>query len=455
MHRPTLKLVPTLFLALVLVACADNSAQPSSTAAVVSEPPRIVFSDNPARRGDPVIVRVTGLTPGAEVSLRAEQRSRWQANMLYRTEARFVADGHGRIDLATDAPLEGRWDEPDANALFWSMRAVDETPSEALGPHDVAVKVFTVAGELLDEAVLSYPPALVELEETPLGDSFPGAFVLRQPGNEPRPAIVLLGGSEGNDGAARGAAPLWAARGYAAIGFPYYSPAWGDQAQAFPDLPRGFANIPIDTLGDVLATLRAREDIDADRVGLLGLSKGAEFVLAAASRIDGFAAVAAIVPSDVIWEGWGAGSVPGETPSFSWQGQPLDFVPYEGIERALGNVSQEQRVAMRVPHAEGRDAHPERVEAARIRVEDIDEPVFVLGGGSDQVWDSGEMAARIAATRAEAGLETDALIFATAGHGLSGPPQNPTRTNSVEARTAGWQALNAFFDRTLKGEPTD
>ena len=205
----------------------------------------------------------------------------------------------------------------------------------------------------------------------------------------------------------------------------------------------------------MLATLRARDDIDADRVGLFGVSKGAEFVLAAASRIDGFAAVAAIVPSDVIWEGWGAGSVPGETPGFSWQSQPLDFVPYKGFERVLGLKPQDQRVAMRVPHAEGRDAHPERVEAARIRVEDIDEPVFVLGGGNDQVWDSGEMAARIAATRAEAGLETDALIFATAGHGLSGPPQNPTRTNSVEARTAGWAALNAFFTRTLKGEKTD
>ena len=84
---------------------------------------------------------------------------------------------------------------------------------------------------------------------------------------------------------------------------------------------------------------------------------------------------------------------------------------------------------MRVPHDEGRAANPDRVEPARIRVEDIDEPVFrLLGGGADQVWDSGDMAAKIAATRAEAGLETDVLIFADATHGISGPPQSPTRS---------------------------
>jgi hypothetical protein len=161
-------------------------------------------------------------------------------------------------------------------------------------------------------------------------------------------------------------------------------------------------------------------------------------------------AVAAIVPSDVIWEGWGPGSTSGETSSFSWRGEPLDFVPHKGIERAIAGVPDEDRVPMRVPHAEGRLAHPERVRAARIRVEDIDEPVFLLGGGSDQTWDSGDMAARIAATRAEAGLETDVLIFADATHGLSGPPQSPTRTRSVLAKAAGWPSLLAFFERTLQ-----
>ena len=112
---------------------------------------------------------------------------------------------------------------------------------------------------------------------------------------------------------------------------------------------------------------------------------------------------------------------------------------------------------MRVPHDEGRAANPDRVEPARIRVEDIDEPVFLLGGGADQIWDSGDMATKIAATRAEAGLETDVLIFADATHGISGPPQSPTRTRSVPAKRAAWPALLSFFERTLvaREQPTE
>ena len=452
----------TLFLlALTAVTAGCTTIEPAGSAVSVVHPvahpiePRIAFSANPARHGEPVHVRVTGLQAGAEFVVRAEQLSRWQADTLYRTEARFQADAEGTVDLATDAPIEGPWSNADPDALFWTQRIVDEPPPEGLELHAVRVSVRDAGGTELAEATLDHVPALADLEETPLGDEFPGAFVLRRPGSDPRPAVILLGGSEGNDGAARGDAPLWADRGYVAVGLPYYSPAWGDQPQKFPELPRGFANIPLDTLQEVRDALRARDDVDADRIGLYGISKGAEFVLAAASRIDGFAAVAAIVPSDVIWEGWGAGSTAGETPSFSWQGEPLDFVPYVGIERAIGGVPDDQRVEMRVPHAEGRAAHPERVEAARIRVEDIDEPVFLLGGGRDPVWDSGHMAARIAATRAEAGLETEALIFAKAGHGISGPPQAPTRSRSIEARRAGWNALQAFFERTLKAEPTD
>ena len=84
-----------------------------------------------------------------------------------------------------------------------------------------------------------------------------------------------------------------------------------------PDLPEAFDSIPLEKLAIARDWLLARNDIKPDGIALYGVSKGAEFVLAAASRIDGFAAVVAIVPSDVIWEGWGPQVKPGEVSSFS------------------------------------------------------------------------------------------------------------------------------------------
>jgi dienelactone hydrolase len=125
-------------------------------------------------------------------------------------------------------------------------------------------------------------------------------------------------------------------------------------------------------------------------------------------------------------------------------------VPYVDIGRSIGRGAD---VAMRIPHAEGRARHADRVSAARIRVENIDEPVFLLAGGRDQTWDSGIMAANITASRTEAGRVTETLIFADAGHSLSGPPEFPASAADARARAAGWPAMLAFFERHLKDAP--
>lgn len=435
-----------------LVVSAAFALTACSTPALIEIEPvttRLEVSPDPARFGDPIVVRVHGLEPGQRAMIRATRLRGASTDEVNRSEAWFVADAEGGIDLAADAPQDARWTGADIDGLFWSMRRTAAPAPAGLDDEETRIDVLDGNGAILAVEDLALKSTLQPLVETSLGDAFPGAFVLRPPGDEPLPAIILLGGSEGGDSGARAMAPMWADRGYAAVGYPYYSPAWGDQPQAVPGLPRAFANLQVDRLADVRDALIERGDIQPDRIGLLGVSKGAEFVLIASSRIDGFAAVAAIVPSDVVWEGWGTG---GDEPvsGFGWNGEPLPFVPYLDIGRAFAPEDSGNRVEMRVPHAEGRQANPGRVEPARIRVEDIEEPVFLLGGGRDAVWPSAEMAARIAATRAEAGRVTETLIFENAGHGLSGPPNRPTRTENVLARQAGWPAQIAFFERYLK-----
>jgi len=81
---------------------------------------------------------------------------------------------------------------------------------------------------------------------------------------------------------------------------------------------------------------------------------------------------------------------------------------------------------IRRPQDKGRAAHPGRVPAAHIRVEDIAAPVLVAGAHDDQVWDSGGMAESIAATRSQAGRETVSLVCREAGNALGGSGWSPT-----------------------------
>ncbi|MBH5322266.1 acyl-CoA thioester hydrolase/BAAT C-terminal domain-containing protein [Aurantiacibacter sediminis] len=292
--------------------------------------------------------------------------------------------------------------------------------------------------------------ASVSAEYITAGESLPGAFLALPEGDGPYPVIIVLGGSEGGDSSARTFAQRFAPEGYAVFGLPYYSPAReGDRH--IPGLPNAFADIPVDTLEIALDWLQSRPEIRADAIGIYGVSKGAEMALLGGTLIDGFAAIAAIVPSDVVWEGWGAGRT---ASSFSWRGEPLPFVPYLGMGEEFANpTGPEGRPRIRLPHDRGRNANPDRAVIARIPVENIDEPVLVAGGDADLVWNSGEMAQAIAERRVAAGLETVSLVFTDAGHYLSGDGSRETGNPANQfAQQEIWPATLAFFAEHLRGE---
>lgn len=291
-------------------------------------------------------------------------------------------------------------------------------------------------------------PTLPLSNEILIGETMPGSFFAKPDGEGPFPALIVIGGSSGGDDTARRLARRFISEGYAVFGLVYYSPSWFGRPAQFPDLPAAFDAIPVELAGEARTWLCSRSDVRCDRVGVYGVSKGAEFALLAGSLIEGFAAVAAIVPSDVVWEGWGPGTEWGQNSSFSWQSEPLPFVPYIGMEEEFAKYSTGERPRLRIPHDRGRHANPDRTVAARIGVENIDEPVFVAGGDADDVWNSGEMAQNISETRSAAGLETVALIFTDAGHGLSGDGSNIEgwyEEPELEAQRAIWPATLEFF----------
>jgi len=310
-------------------------------------------------------------------------------------------------------------------------------------------------------ALAAFSPSVLSAQEAAspdtiatelVGEQLEGAFFAKPDGDGPFPAIILLGGSEGGDRGARSLAKQFLDQGYAILGMPYYSPAWGDQKQQFPGLPRAFANIPVDRAETAKDWLASRADIRAEDIALYGVSKGAEFALIAGTKIDGFAAIAAIVPSDVVWEGWGTAD--GTRPSsFSWRGEALPFVRYEGMQDEFANpTGPNGRPRLRLPHDKGRNADPVQAVKARIAVEEIDEPVLVAGGDADLVWNSGEMAQAIAERRAAAGLPTVSLVFTDAGHSLSGTGQPSDRRSEADtaAQKIIWPATIEFFAAHLK-----
>ncbi len=414
----------------------------------------VVNTEQPVLAGDPITLQLTELKPGQSVRLQAQRVVQTFTGQvaLFQSQAVFQADAQGRVDLATTAPQAGSsYEGADVRGLLWSMKA---GPGEVKGkpygriefqlrPADAPVDAPPLA-----EAALTLRNALPEVVTRKV-DAFPGAVFASLPGAAKRPTLLLLGGSEGGSMIARDAAP-WASRGYAVLALPYYSPPqWGPTGPMppeLPSLPAEFVNIPVDRLEQAREWLAQQPEADASRIGVMGTSKGAEFVLLAGVKMPWIKAVAAIVPTDVVWEGWGPGPGPvGVRSSFAWKGEPYAFVPYQDFAQEFAGLATGQPVKIRRPHDKGRAAASAEVLAkARIPVERIAAPVLVAGGGDDQLWDSGGMAANIAATRQKAGLPTVALVYPEAGHFLGGTGTGPsTHYNDGPMKNGGTPAATA------------
>jgi len=417
---------------------------------------------NPILVGEPLSIKVDGLPADRHVTLTAERTmdatNGGGAPVLYRSQAVFSAP-QGALDLATARPLSGTYNDADIRGLFWSMTPVDGGEVGGLQPLQVKLTA-TLDGRVLASATIEFIDALPAVKVEPVKE-FPGAVFATLPGSARRPALIVLGGSEGGGSFARDRAPRFASRGFAVLGLPYYSPGRGERE--IPELPAAFADIPVDRLNTAFGWLQHRAEVDASRVALLGGSKGAEFVLIAASKFKWITSVVAIVPSDVVWEGWGPGVEPGTRSSFALNGKPLPFVPYLEFAPELDGFRTGREVRMRRFQDKGRAANPAAAVKARIEVEKFRGPLLVIGGHDDQVWASGMMAQNIAERRAAAGLETVALIFPEAGHAIAGSGWLPTTQYNVglskvggtpqanaAAQARAFPETLAFLKRTLR-----
>jgi len=412
--------------------------------------------------GQPLDIELRGLDAGSRVTIDARRALRdWRGRGAYGASATYTVPADGRLDLATAVPLAGSsYEGADGLGLFWSMRPLDASSDVTAWRDGVVRLVARSATKVLATQTVRLErtaPGLTYRE----GTGLPGARLYGVPAAAPaasgsvtgkRPVVIVLGGSEGGASVVRSVAATLASNGLPALALPYYSPpGYGPQGPTPPEvpaLPATFTGIPIERVAEARSWLAAQPDIDTDRIAVWGMSKGAEFALIAATKYPWLKAVAAIVPSDVVWEGWGDAVAPDSRSSFSWNGADLPWVPYQGFAEEFAGFQTGRPVIVRRPQDAGRAAHPERVPAARIPVEAFRGPVLLAGADGDQVWNSGGMAQQIADTRRAAGLPTELLRFPDAGHAIWGDGWSPTtQLNAGPMQVGGTLQANAQAQR--------
>lgn len=266
-------------------------------------------------------------------------------------------------------------------------------------------------------------------------------------GAEGGPAILLLGGSEGGiSEPLTDVATVLQEEGYSVLTPGYFG---------VPGQPGNLERVPLETFDRALAWLERQREVDPDKVGVAGVSKGAEAALLVATRHPEVRAVVAGVPSSYVWPGisW---TDPWTDSSWSVDGEPLPFLPYGpfGLSFFMGDIGKVYR--------EGLPKRAEHPDAA-IPVEDIDAPVLLVCGREDSLWPSCEMARQLKERADDLnGPPIRILAYDDAGHLSVGPPVRRgeklydfldrlggTTNGNNAARADGWPKILGFARRHL------
>jgi uncharacterized protein len=221
-------------------------------------------------------------------------------------------------------------------------------------------------------------------------------------------------------------------------------------------LPETLQLIPVEYFTHAIQWLQAQPGIDPTRIAILGTSVGGEAALLIASHDPAVHAVAAAVPSGIVWAGIGTWGTTHPESSFSWHGRALPDLPYP----AGGMGATFDR------YAAGLNGLPLHRDAI-MPLARINGPIMMICGGRDVVWPSCPMVAMAAAQlkAAQFAHPVSVCAFAHAGHAVFGPPIMPARLNNPDfadlgslggtamtndaARTVVWPAFFAFLDKAF------
>lgn len=454
-------------------ASFSAAARPAPKAILTVEPP-VALVDAP------VAIRVAGLPPRAEVTIRASTND--VEGRPWKSEAVFRASARGVVDLSADRPLRGAWTGADAMAPFWSMQPVmapgaGSSPFPAAPPRapiqDLLVRpsgtpfprpvggALEVRLEVLTgETVLASAAAVREVtgRRVKVTEVREQGLVGRmyEPEGPRRPAVLVLGGSQG--GIPVNFAPVLAGHGYVTFALAYFRA---------DGLPVDLVDVPVERLERGLDWLRARPSVDPGRVAVLGHSRGAEAALLLASLNAKVKAVVALAPSHVVWEGAvrdpakeGLAALKSDRSAWTRAGRPLPFVPKTVSPDLAARVAAGERFhTIEMMRLSSVDLMA--VERARIPVERIRGPVLLVSSLSDRMWPAAAMADRVTEALRAARfphrvehLQYDGLAHAMPDAWLPmvhGGTLGGTAEGTMGAFARYWPAVLSFLDVSLGG----
>jgi dienelactone hydrolase len=407
---------------------------------------RIEISPDKALVDEKVNIHLADFEPNQKVIVRA--RTHDDSDRAWVSFAEFQTDAQGNVDVASEKLLSGSYANADSMGLFWSMDVEQGNKGVSFFIVNSNATTITLTADVAGQVVASKSIERLHIasdvtQRLVLEDGLSGIF-FKPAGAGAFPIVIAVGGSEGGIGTARGLGAMLASRGFAVLGLAYFN---------YRVLPPQLANIPLEYFETAIRWAQKQEGVRADRVAVVGVSRGGELALLLGATFPQIKAVVGYVPGSHLWGGYGKDAQ--TQPAWTYGGKPLPYLNDRTIQTALFS---------------GTPAGIQAAESAAIQVEKINGPILVISGKDDKMWPSYTMSNLVMQRLVDKKhpYPDKHLAYDSAGHlisypylpttGLSG--QHPLTGASVTyggtaqgtalARSDSWPQVLAFLKEGLK-----
>ncbi len=335
---------------------------------------RIDATPKDALYDEPVEIRLAGFPAHKQLAVRAlatdDLGRRWESNAV------FVSDSEGFVDLAMQVPSSGSYAVRDGMGLFWSMEldrsVIERSPFFKTLPTPVTAKlVAELDGREAASVELTRRFMTKRITRTEVrDDGLVASFFCDE--RAPRPGVILFGGSGG--GLSEEMPALLASRGFAVLSLAYFG---------VPGVPQFLIDIPLEYFERAIAWMKRQPTVQQGKLAVSGASRGGELALLLGANFPEITAVLAYVPSGVVWPGLGASENP-NPPAWTWRGKPIPAVE---TKPRSPQVWSKTPVAITPWFLESIENNP-TMDRAMIPVERINGAVLMFSGTDDAMWPS-------------------------------------------------------------------
>ncbi|XP_040297135.1 acyl-coenzyme A amino acid N-acyltransferase 1-like [Bufo bufo] len=242
---------------------------------------------------EPMQIKVTGLQPSQKVTIRLTLKD--DKGQLFQSRAFYEADDAGEVSLDKTAALGGTYQGVYPMGLVWSLKPLK--PFQRPMKKDVANCPFEYTVDLFDSLSLGLSadpqPTLTKtctrwhmapgIQKTQIKEGRIRGTLFYPTGEGSYPGIIDLFG--GGGGLAEYRASLLASHGFVVLALAYF---------AYSDLPQTFQKLHLEYFEEAVDLLLKHPKVSKTKVGVLGVSKGAEVALVLASYLPRVGATVSI-----------------------------------------------------------------------------------------------------------------------------------------------------------------